>query len=296
MTNIKERDTSVLSHDDLATSLAEHLRGGSSRITWENMQLGDSGSPRPDVYSMEPTYTRLSFEAFECKVSRADFRSDVTSGKWQSYLKFANSVTFAVPAGLIDKKEVPGTCGLIVRSESGAWRYQKRPTRTVLTEIPWKAWIKLLLDGVHRSGYTVRHQHFSAYAANKVLSEKFGSDVGRMVADLQGLPARYEYELQAHEQQIKVLRARHTSQVEQHRLVQDAAVARCTEAVGELACALGLPADAKLADLTGRAKQLLSLLGTQDRWRRTPMVDMADRMEDLAKKLREADAVFGGAV
>lgn len=85
MEDIKERSTSEiasLSHDELAADFATHLRGASKRVTWEGMQLGPSGSPRPDVYTMEPTYTRLTFEAFECEVSVADFRSDVTTGKW----------------------------------------------------------------------------------------------------------------------------------------------------------------------------------------------------------------------
>lgn len=172
----------AMSHDQLAHDLAEHLRGGSKRVTWENMQLGPSGSPRPDVYTMEPTYTRLTFEAFEVKVSTSDFRSDVTSGKWQSYLRYANSVTFAVPAGLVDKSAVPASCGLIVRGPGG-WRYVKKPVRQQLTEIPWQAWIKLLLDGTERANLESRAAYWSEWSARNKLAKKFGDKVAEMLSD-----------------------------------------------------------------------------------------------------------------
>jgi hypothetical protein len=283
-----------MTHDELALDLAAHLRGGSKRVTWCDMQLGESGSPRPDVYTMEPTYTRLSFEAFEVKVSVADFRSDVTSGKWQSYLKYANSVTFAVPAGLIDKKAVPSTCGLIVRHDGG-WRYAKKPTRHVLTELPWKAWIKLLLDGTKRSEYDRRQTMFNEYRARQVLAKKWGEETAKMLADIQGLPSLLEYRKGEIDRQI----ARMSEGADEQRKRWDAERAisreRCNGSLAKLAVALGLPPDALLDELRGRADQLVGLLDSgEHRWNRSPLVDMAERMERLAKELRSAGETLAG--
>ncbi|WP_109150385.1 MmcB family DNA repair protein, partial [Azospirillum sp. TSO5] len=135
-------------HDDLANDLAEHLRTP-ERMIWTDMQLGPAGSPRPDVYSVPKSYSRFTPLAYEIKISVADFRSDVTSGKWQSYLRYAAAVTFAVPAGLITKSDLPAGCGLIVRGDDG-WRTLKAPTLRPIENLPLEAWQKLLMDGVKR--------------------------------------------------------------------------------------------------------------------------------------------------
>lgn len=282
-----------MTHDDLATDLAAHLRGASKRITWEDMQLGPSGTVRPDVYTMEPTYTRMTFEAFECKVSVADIRSDVTSGKWQAYLKFANAVTFATPLGLVNKADVPTTCGLICRSPSGQWRYLKRPTHQVLRVLPWQAWIKLLLDGVERTGYSRRQDHFNEYLARQKLGKKFGDEVAKNLADLQGLPARLEYEVQCHEDNLKRLRLNYEAERERTALQRDQERNRCAGTVGHLAVALGLPAGALLEDLNERAGQLLSLLGSDGgHWRRNGLLELATRMETLAVEVKRAGSLL----
>jgi len=260
------------------------------------MQLGESGSPRPDVYTMEPTYTRLSFEAFECKVSKGDFRADVTAGKWQSYLKFANCVTFAAPAGLITKADVPSTCGLILRSPSGQWRYAKRPVRNVLHDLPWKAWIKLLLDGVERANVTGRTAHFNEWHARQKLAKKFGEDVAKMVADINGLPARLEYEKAELVRQLErengwLEDARKRTAAEQLRARE-----ACSGALLRLAIRLGLPQDADVPDLTKRAEKLLDLLERQEgRWSKHPLQAMAERMEALATDLRAAGVALAPA-
>lgn len=284
-----------MSHDDLATDLAAYLRGTSKRLTWEDMQLGESGSPRPDVYTLEPTYTRLSFEAFECKVSVADFRGDVTKGKWQSYLRYANSMTFAVPAGLIDKKDVPPTCGLIVRSAAGVWRYAKKPVRTVLMDLPYQAWIKLLLDGVHREGDARKLRQFTEWSARRALGKKFGDEVAAMLADLQGLPERRKRDIERYEAdrlaQSKRDAEERTLQQAQRERDRD----RCSDAMGRLAVALGLPAEALLTDLQARASQLCGLLRAgEHNWRRHPFKEMAERLDALAQEIRSADAVLSG--
>jgi hypothetical protein len=279
-----------LNHDELASDLASHLRGASQRVTWEDMQLGPSGSVRPDVYTMEPTYTRLTFEAFECKVSVADFRSDVTSGKWQAYLKYANAVTFAAPRGLISKADVPTTCGLILRSESG-WRFEKKPVRHVLHDIPWQAWIKLLLDGTQRSGFDRRATYFNEYLARKKLAAKFGEQAAQQIADLQNLPMRLEHAKDAHETAMKRMRE---SEAAEHARLNEARqqeLARCTDAVSDLAIALGLPADARVRDLTAVAHQVLKLLESH-RFGRHPINELAGELEAMAGRLRTLHDLF----
>lgn len=113
-------------HDDLAEDLADHLRGISDRMVWTNMQLGPSGSPRPDVYTLAKSFSRPRPMAYEIKVSLPDYRRDVTSGKWQSYLDYSSAVVFVVPAGLITKADLPAGCGLMTRSDKG-WRTAKAP-------------------------------------------------------------------------------------------------------------------------------------------------------------------------
>lgn len=101
----------ALSHDELALDLAAHLSSYSTpMVVWTDMQLGPSGSARPDVYTIEKTYTALRARAFEIKISRSDFLSDVTSGKYLKYGEFAELVEMAGRIGVQRKWiQYPGT-------------------------------------------------------------------------------------------------------------------------------------------------------------------------------------------
>jgi len=282
----------TLSHDDLASDLAAHLRGGSNRITWENMQLGESGSARPDVYTMEPTYTRLSFEAFEVKVSTADFRRDVTSGKWQAYLEYANSVTFAAPRGLISKDDVPATCGLILRGEGGAWRYAKKPVSHALREIPWKAWIKLLIDGTKMSTFDRTHRHFNAYLANQKLGKKFGQEAAKMLADLESLPAALEYRRQNYDAEIARMNDELAAARERAAQGREQILERCSGALSRLAAALGLPHDAMVVELQAKAEAVAdALIGGRHSWKLAPFDRVARDLEAALVSVREMQAI-----
>lgn len=117
------------SHDALQHDLAMHLRLGGKKLVWENIPLGPSGSPRPDVLSMVPySFAHPEFTAYEIKVSTSDLRADVTYGKWQSYLCAAECVIFALPHGMAKKDDIPKECGLMVRSERG-WRTVRKGMR-----------------------------------------------------------------------------------------------------------------------------------------------------------------------
>lgn len=171
-------------HNALLYDLAGHLAKQSDRIIWTDMQLGSSGSPRPDVYSIPKSYANFRPLAYECKVSLSDFRSDITTGKWQSYLKFASGVIFAVPKGLVSKEDIPKGCGLIVRSDNG-WRMVKGPTLTVIkNDLPADFWIKLVIDGVDRSLRNERQRIVDHRKVNDVIAKKFGEELAILLSDV----------------------------------------------------------------------------------------------------------------
>ena len=168
-------------HDDLAADLAGHLRGP-GRMVRCDMQLGPQGSPRPDVYAIDRSFVKWSPTAYEVKISVADFRSDVTSGKWMSYRRYAGAVVFAAPAGLVAPVDLPQGCGLMVRGEAG-WRTARKPTRQVVESLPTAAWLKLLMDGVDREGGTLRQEAGRRMRMDAHATRLFGEAVARQVRD-----------------------------------------------------------------------------------------------------------------
>lgn len=180
-------------HDELAEDLAKHLGNNTDRMIWTDMQLGPSGSPRPDVFTAPKSYSKFLPIAYECKVSVSDFRQDITKGKWQSYLKYASGVIFAVPKGLIDKDDVPKGCGLIVRSES-CWRMVKGPTLTpIANDLPKEFWIKMLIDGVGRTVHSRRFEQAFEHRARKVISAKYGEELGQALQRRDNAQSRLDY-------------------------------------------------------------------------------------------------------
>lgn len=172
-------------HDNLMRDLAAHLRSNTAIVAWEDMQLGPSGTCRPDVYVMPKSFANFRPMAYEIKVSVADFRSDVTSGKWQNYLRYACGVIFAVPAGLITKDDLPPGCGLIVRHEN-IWRTVRKPTLSKLDSLPRDAWIKLLIDGMEREVERYRIKERAAvtnqWIAAARLRRRHGDELAELVA------------------------------------------------------------------------------------------------------------------
>lgn len=170
-------------HDELASDLAVHLNSGerNSRMVFENVPMGSGGSARPDVWKMEKSFANPAPVAYEIKVSVSDFRSDVTSGKWQKYLQYSGAVVFAVPAGLITKKDIPSTCGLIVRSEKG-WRMAKKPVIEKV-EIPQDVFIRLLIRAFGMAEEETRtikiKNHFELEAARAKLGKDFSEFLQR---------------------------------------------------------------------------------------------------------------------
>ncbi|WP_334032675.1 hypothetical protein [Burkholderia gladioli] len=169
-------------HNALAEDLAAHLRGASDRLVWTDMQLGPAGSPRPDVYSVPCSFARFQPVAYECKISVADFRRDVTAGKWTSYLRFAAGVIFAAPAGLLKKDDIPAGCGLIVRGPDG-WRTLKGPTLKNMENLPRDAWVKLTIDGLPREIERAKREGRAAIVSEWKLTHMLRAKLGDLVAD-----------------------------------------------------------------------------------------------------------------
>ncbi|WP_020408950.1 MmcB family DNA repair protein [Hahella ganghwensis] len=168
-------------HDDLLNDLAEHLNTP-EKMVWRDMQMGPSGSKRPDVYVMRKSYSNPKPLSYEIKVSVSDYRSDVTSGKWQSYLKFSCGVYFCVPQGLISKQDLPAACGLMIRGENG-WKSLKAPVLNPCT-LPQDTMLKLLIDGIERADSKHRTKAINTYLLNCKVREHFGEDVAQTITDL----------------------------------------------------------------------------------------------------------------
>lgn len=197
-------------HDALAVDLAGYLSGADTMV-WTDMQLGPSGSPRPDVFTLRRSYSKPMPMAFECKISRSDLRSDTTSGKWQSYLKYAGGVTFAVPDGLCTVSDIPNGCGLIVR-KAEVWRYARRPTLNKVTP-PFEACMKLLIDGINRTYVESppKPRRVELWRESEAIRKRFGKDVAEAARNLTAahdrlasMKAMAASEWERHEREIKV--------------------------------------------------------------------------------------------
>ncbi|MBR8344200.1 hypothetical protein [Burkholderia ambifaria] len=245
-------------HDDLARDLAAHLRGASDRLVWTDMQLGPSGSPRPDVYTVPCSFARFQPVAYECKTSVADFRRDVTAGKWTSYLRFAAGVIFAAPACLLKKEDIPAGCGLIVRGPDG-WRSLKGPTLKNMENLPRDAWVKLIIDGMARLA-NANHEQLRAGLHNEwSLEKKIRHRLGDIVADAVRDRLHAERRLKAATERLEGLAQ---EAEDERRLILDRAkesahrdAAQIDSARIELARALGLPASAGAWEIASACKQ-----------------------------------------
>ena len=112
----------------------------------------------------------------------ADFRRDVTAGKWTSYLRFAAGVIFAAPAGLLKKDDIPAGCGLIVRGPDG-WRTMKGPTLKNMENLPRDAWVKLIIDGLPREIERAKCQGRAAIVSEWKLTHLLRAKLGDLVAE-----------------------------------------------------------------------------------------------------------------
>nr|WP_257215349.1 MmcB family DNA repair protein [Pusillimonas noertemannii] len=223
------------------------------------MQLGPSGSPRPDVYSVPMSYARFQPIAYECKVSLSDFRADVTKGKWLDYLRFACAVIFAVPEGLIKKSDLPDGCGLIVRGPNG-WRTVKGPTMRPLENLPRDAWVKLIIDGVRREAERNKPKEVSIWQALYAMNDRLGKQVAEAVRDRAHADMEYEHATEMLRQAARDADAEYRDRIQKAKDRANEDMSRIDSARGELAEALGLPRSASAYEIASAAHRAAAAL------------------------------------
>ena len=284
----------ALNHDQLAESLAAHLRANTDSVVWTNMQMGPSGSARPDVYAIAKSYSKFNAAAFEVKVSAADLLRDLASGKWQSYLKFSPTVCFAMAADLAKSHgdRVPRECGLIVLGEAG-WRYRRRAINQPLANLPRDAWLKLVIDGVEREAKRPRdRQARTEWMAERALTKAIGEHAARQIELLRTNPDRVVYELNRHAKEMDQLRALHTRvENEQYAKVQAARrmqEGQCSEYLERIARALGCEAQ----DAVDRLGLVCNLMTGVD-WR-DPIRKALDGMQAASQALQLVHSLIRG--
>jgi len=131
-------------HNELAEDLAIAKNSFYLDVPLGSVSLAPYGEgvPRADLVEVKPSYTRFCVSIYEIKVSRADFLSDIRTGKWRSYLPRCHRFYFAMPAGMVNINEIPEEAGWIVRGDRG-WKMMKAaPVRE--TEIPKEMLLSLL--------------------------------------------------------------------------------------------------------------------------------------------------------
>lgn len=237
----------IMTHNQLQEDLACHLRAGTDRMVWTNTQLGPVGSPRPDVFTVNKSFSRFRTDAYEIKVSVSDLRSDVTSGKWQSYRKFSNVVWFAFPRGMAPLDLIPKECGVILRSEAG-WRAARKPVAQVLDTLPRDAWLKLLMDlhPINASGFVKEPRHANDYKAAEIVRNRLGNKIGRLFSDVADAENRLQYRKDSFAKDISVI----DEKKESHRKRLEADAALTVKALDESMHALGATLGIKPEDLT----------------------------------------------
>lgn len=262
-------------HDALADDLAAHRRSNTSRLVWTNIPMGPAGSVRPDVYELPISFVRFSPLTFEVKVSESDFRSDITSGKWQAYLNFSAAVVFAVPASLrVSKADMPKGCGLIVRHESG-WRMAKGPTFNRVDDLGREVWMKLLIKGMTRPASEDRVAYVSAWHMARKARSELGRRAAKIITEIDTADQRVidaqkraeEFERKARERTDKAVADRRETLAELDARIEEMRVAACES--------LGLPPSTSLDAL---------------RWRRH------ENLADGLGVIREAQATLNTAI
>lgn len=246
-------------HDDLANDLAAHLRGyARPAMIWTDMQLGPAGSARPDVYSIEPTYSRFLAVAYEVKISRSDFLSDVTSGKALRYLEFAGSLVYATPKGMVRKDEIPDGCGLIERSGTG-WRYAKKPKVNPVQNLPRDAWMKLLIDGVTRCQSALRDpkvRQANQWEHAERVRKMLGDELGNMLRNREAAKHYLEQEIEQLRQERETTSQARAAERQRQIGAANAELANIKAMIATEARGLGLPEDATAYDVRQALQRL----------------------------------------
>lgn len=233
-----------MKHDELQEDLASHLRAGTDRMVWTNTQLGPSGSPRPDVFTVAKSFARFRADCYEIKVSVSDFRHDVTSGKWQSYRKFGHSVWFAFPRGMVPLEMVPKDCGVMVRGDGG-WRAARKPVAQVLDTLPRDTWLKLLMElhPIDVAGNVRGPRSASKYIAADIVRKRMGEEIGALYAKAKDAERSLQWRIEHAETERKRIEDAVVQQRKDADAMRVQEAARLDESMRALALMFGLKED-----------------------------------------------------
>jgi hypothetical protein len=197
----------------------------------------------------------------------ADFRRDITAGKWTSYLQFAAGVMFCVPAGLISKDDIPNGCGLMVRNETG-WRTVKGPTMRPVDNLPRDAWIKLLLDGMHRISAERIARGINEWELEARVREKFGHTMADLVRARRNAENQFERDTALLKDAAEDAHKLYPEQMTKARERVEKDIAEISAERREMAVALGLPETAAVRLIINRAWEVRQRLDRDNEIRR----------------------------
>lgn len=173
-----------MTHDELASLLAEHLRGNPDRMVWENTNTGMAGTVRPDVFAMFKSYTRPRPMTYEVKVNRSDLDRDLREGKWQAYLDFSAGVVFCFPKGLATRDEIPRPAGVMVY-DAGTGRFRTIRAATLGMAVPDFVFMqKLLIDGVNRVLPQLQEFNAQRWLRNQAEKGELSERVAKALSDI----------------------------------------------------------------------------------------------------------------
>lgn len=210
-------------HDDLAEDLARHISRDGKCWTWLNIELPGCDGGRPDVLSFPKwRYNDPSFIAYEVKVSLEDLRRDLDAGKWTKYLGACRAVIFAMPSGLIKAAALPaGPFGVMMRSESGAWRTHRRPVISttnataaamakLLSSQPWR-------EPAGRKGEVTYYGQRVLENAEQAAIRAFGKRYGLEAAKWLAAKAKGEDPATLAQSEAEVIKANHDDHIRRIR-------------------------------------------------------------------------------
>jgi hypothetical protein len=154
---------------------------------------------RADVLEVKPSYTRFCVSIYEVKISRADFQSDIRSGKWRGYLDHCHRFYFAVPSGMVTKEEIPPEAGLIVRGDTGWSTIKAVKPRDV--DISHTTLLSLIFSKQrlnHSRLHRDRLVYLERWNKNQDILKAHGKTIGdalRNAQEYERLKEHYEWEL-----------------------------------------------------------------------------------------------------
>lgn len=259
-------------HQTLCDDLESHLRGNTDRMVFQNITMGQYHGGRPDVFTVMKSFANFRADTYEIKVSRSDFLSDVTSGKWRKYLDHSHAVWFAVPEGMIKASELPEGVGLTVRGPKG-WRSLRKAKPQVMQTLPRDAWLRLVMD-LHPTGFNgqpkVPRATPTEYQLAQIARKRAGKDLGELIA----APERYR-------QRVEAAKLAADRDIAMHEERKAESLKQLNEQRTELMQMLGLPPDSSIYAIGSAMRQLRDVMNLRE------LQEAKDGLDRLMKKIQE---------